>query len=71
MNITQYRKELENTGFKTKRIKRENSVDYYAYKDGKYYEFSICGVMNEKSLIEINLDGLKSEYTKPIIKAFK
>lgn len=71
MNITEYRKELESKGYKTKRIKREHDVEYYAYKDGKYYWFAICGIMNEKSLVEVDLNTMKEEYAEPIRKAFE
>lgn len=66
MNITTYRKELESKGYKTKRINKE----YFAYKDGKYYYFSIDW-LNGGSLIEIDLETKKAEYAEPIRKAFK
>ena len=69
MNITQYRRELEAAGYTTKRIKRESEVEYYAYKNGKYYLFSVSW-MGEKSLIELDLNAYKAEYAEPILKAF-
>ena len=70
MGITEYRKELERKGYKTKRIKRADYVEYFAYKNGKYYYFAISGLLNEKAFFEINLKHKKKEYTDPILKAF-
>ena len=66
MTITEYRKALESEGYKTKRINGE----YFAYKDGKYYEFSIDWLGN-KGFFEVSLDALKAEYAEPIRKAFE
>lgn len=66
MNITAYRKELESKGYKTKRVNKE----YFAYKDGKYYYFSVDR-FGEGVLIEIDLETKIAEYAEPIRKAFK
>ena len=66
MKITEYRKTLEADGYKTKRV----SGEYFAYKDGKFYEFSIDWLGN-KDFFEVSLDALKAEYAEPIIKAFE
>ena len=66
MKITEYRKTLEADGYKTKRVNGE----YFAYKDGKFYEFSIDWLSN-KDFFEVSLDALKAEYAEPIIKAFE
>ena len=66
MKITEYRKTLEADGYKTKRVNGE----YFAYKDGKFYEFSIDWLSN-KDFFEVSLDALKAEYAESIIKAFE
>ncbi len=66
MKITEYRKNLEADGYKTKRINGE----YFAYKDGKFYEFSIDWLGN-KDFFEVPLDTFKAEYAEPIRKAFE
>ena len=66
MKITEYRKTLEADGYKTKCVNGE----YFAYKDGKFYEFSIDWLGN-KDFFEVSLDALKAEYAEPIIKAFE
>ena len=66
MKITEYRKTLEADGYKTKRVNGE----YFAYKDGKFYEFSIDWLSN-KDFFEVSLDSLKAEYAESIIKAFE
>ena len=66
MKITEYRKTLEADGYKTKRV----SGEYFAYKDGKFYEFSIDWLGN-KDFFEVSLDALKAEYAEPIIKVFE
>lgn len=53
MTITEYRKALETEGYKTKRVNGE----YFAYKDGKYYEFFIDWLGN-KDFFEVSLDVL-------------
>ena len=66
MKITEYRKTLEADGYKTKCVNGE----YFAYKDGKFYEFSIDWLGN-KDFFEVSLDALKAEYAESIIKAFE
>lgn len=46
MKITEYRKNLEADGYKTKRVNGE----YFAYKDGKFYEFFIDWLGNKDFL---------------------
>ena len=64
--ITEYRKSLEADGYKTKRVNGE----YFAYKDGNFYEFSIDWLGN-KDFFEVSLNVLKFEYAATIRKAFE
>ena len=66
MKITEYRKSLEADGYKTKRVNGE----YFAYKDGKFYEFFIDWLGN-KEFFEVSLDVMNPEYAEPIKKAFE
>lgn len=66
MMITEYRKSLEADGYKTKRVNGE----YFAYKDGKFYEFFIDWLGN-KDLFEVSLDVMNPEYVEPIKRAFE
>ena len=66
MTITEYRKNLEADGYKTKRINGE----YFAYKDGKFYEFFIDWLGN-KDFFEVSLNVLKPEHAATIRKAFE
>lgn len=66
MMITEYRKNLEADGYKTKRVNGE----YFAYKDGKFYEFSIDWLGN-KDFFEVSLNVLKPEHAATIRKAFE
>lgn len=66
MMITEYRKSLEADDYKTKRVNGE----YFAYKDGKFYEFFIDWLGN-KDLFEVSLDVMNPEYVEPIKRAFE
>lgn len=66
MKITEYRKSLEADGYKTKHV----SGEYFAYKDGKFYEFSIDWLGN-KDFFEVSLNVLKPECAATIRKAFE
>lgn len=70
MTITEYRRELETAGYKTKRIKDGQTINYYACKNGKVYLFSISW-LGEKSKILIDLNSWKPEIADPIKKAFR
>lgn len=52
--------------YNTKRV----SGEYFAYKDGKFYEFFIDWLGN-KDFFEVSLDVMKPEYAEPIRKAFE
>ena len=64
--ITEYRKTIEADGYKTKRV----SGEYFAYKDGKFYEFSIDWLGN-KDFFEVSLNVMKPEHAESIKKAFE
>jgi hypothetical protein len=67
MTITEYRKQLNQQGYKTRRVNGEN----IAYKDGVYYEFSLSGVCNEPSIVSLgNMESFKNEYKQPIFDSF-
>lgn len=67
---TDYRKYLEENGYKTVRINWGNDIDYFAFKDNKYYYFMV-DFFGEKIMEEENIFKFKAEDTERIIKAFK
>jgi len=75
MGITQYKKELEEKGYTTVRVKNTFSsygeVEYFAFKDGETFEFGFAGLLNKSFLSKRNLFALNRDYSNPIIKAFE
>lgn len=70
MTITAYRKQLEQQGYKTKRLNIGGFCDYFAFKDGQYYRFYVDNNGYSK-IFKLNINEYKDNIKKCIINAFK
>lgn len=69
MTITAYRKQLEQQGYKTKRLNIGGFCDYFAFKDGQYYRFYADNNGYSK-IFKLNINEYKDNIKKCIINAF-